>query len=141
MSSYSGVAQLPPLEKLESAAHSEVLIADPRWDQGRVRAAVDAVFAAHPGLGTVFEPFLGSWTFRPGGWWVWAVEPPGVTVSEARNRQRALFDMRIGRLFAVSLIPGTPDRLVVTASRLCMDSASWSTVLNDLMVNYRSRLS
>jgi hypothetical protein len=136
MSSNSAIAQIRELEDLEADAHSEVLVSDSRFDQSRIRAAVDAVFEAHPALGTVFEPFCGSWIYRPGGGWAWAVEPPGVSVGEVVARQRAFFDMRTGRLFAVSLLPGTPDRLVVTASCLCMDSPSWHTVVDDLLAEY-----
>jgi hypothetical protein len=138
MSSYSAVAQVPELEVLENEAHSEVLVAGSRFDQSRIRAAVDAVFEAHPALGNVFEPFCGSWIYRPGGGWTWSVEPPGVSVPEVVARQRAFFDMRTGRLFAVSLLPGSPDRLVLTASCLCMDSPSWETVVDDLLAAYAS---
>jgi hypothetical protein len=137
MTTYSVSAQLPPLvAELEPDAHTEVLVVDSHFDQSRVRAAVDEVFEAHPALGTVFEPFCGSWMSRPGGWWAWSVEPPGVTVVEVVARQRAFFDMRTGRLFAVSLLPGSPDRLVVTASCLCMDNTSWQTVVDDLLAAY-----
>jgi hypothetical protein len=136
MSSYSAVAQVPQIQELEANAHSEVLVADSRWDQALVRAAVDVVFEAHPALGTVFEPFFGSWTSRPGGGWAWAVEPPGGTVEAAVARQRALFDMRTGRLFAVSLLPGSPERLVLTVSSLCMRGLTWENVVGDLMAEY-----
>ena len=138
MSSYSAIAQLPKLEVGQTDAHSEVLTADTRWDQNRLRAAIDRIFQAHPALGTVFEPFFGSWASRPGGWWAWAVEPPGVTIETAIERQRALFDMRTGRLFAVSLLPGSPDRLVLTVSHLCLGGLIWETVVNDLMSAYRN---
>ncbi|HTQ19452.1 hypothetical protein [Mycobacterium sp.] len=138
MSSYSAVYQVPEIEDLETDTHSEVLFADTRLDQSRVRAAVDAVFEAHPELGTVFEPFFDSWTSRPGGGWTWAVEPRGVTVAEVFARQCSFFDKRIGRLFAVSLLPGSPDRLLLTASRLCLDSPSWETVVDELLAEYHS---
>ena len=61
MSSYSYFDELPRLEDIEPLAHTNVLVADARVDQGRIRAAVDAVFTANPALGAVFEPcFL--WT-------------------------------------------------------------------------------
>ena len=51
-------------------------------------------------------------------------------------RQRASFDMRTGRLFAVSLLPGAPERVVLTASQLCTDSLAWETVVEELMTAY-----
>jgi hypothetical protein len=72
---------LPRLEDIEPSTYTEVLVADTRLGQGRIRAAVDAVFAAHPGLGAVIEPRFDTWTTRPGGGWGWAVEP-----RQARSR-------------------------------------------------------
>lgn len=122
--SYSYFVELPRLEDIEPGAHTDVLIANSRVDQGRIRAAVEAVFDAHPALGTVFEPRVDTLTSRPGGGgWGWGVEPPGAAVAEVIARHSASFDMYTGRLFAVSLLPGSPDRLVLTASRLCVDDA------------------
>jgi hypothetical protein len=136
MSSYSSFVELPELEDIELGAHTNVVVANSRVDQGRIRAAVDAVFGAHPALGAVFEPFRDKWATRPGGGWAWAVEPPGDAVADVLARQHGSFDMRTGRLFAVSLLPGAPDRLVLTASHLCMDSSSWQTVVEDLVTAY-----
>jgi hypothetical protein len=136
MSSYSTIAELPQLEDIELEAHTNVVVANSRVDQGRIRAAVDAVFAAHPDLGAIFEPFFDKWATRPGGGWGWAVEPPGVAVADVIARQRRSFDMRTGRLFAVSLLPGAPDRLVLTASHLCVDGPSWQTVVEELVTAY-----
>lgn len=140
MSSYSYLADLLPVEGKEIAAHTEVLVADSRVDQSRIRAAVDVVFTANPALGTVFEPVCDCWTARPGGGWSWAVEPPGDTVAEVVARQRAAFDIRTGRLFAVSLIPGVPERLVLCASHLCMDGTSWELLVDDLVRTYDWRV-
>nr|WP_251983794.1 hypothetical protein [Mycobacterium tuberculosis] len=86
---------------------------------------------------TVFEPRVDTLTSRPGGGgWGWGVEPPGAAVAEVIARHSASFDMYTGRLFAVSLLPGSPDRLVLTASRLCVDDASWQTVVEDLVRQY-----
>jgi hypothetical protein len=136
VSSYSYFADLPRLEDIEPSAHTNVLVADSRLDQARMRAAVDEVFTANPALGAVFEPRVDGWTARPGGGWGWGVEPPGVAVKDVIARQRASFDMYTGRLFNVSLLPGDPDRLVLTASRLCMDGPSWQTVVEDLITVY-----
>ncbi|KBU07319.1 hypothetical protein AN27_04079, partial [Mycobacterium tuberculosis TKK_04_0155] len=46
--SYSYFVELPRLEDIEPGAHTDVLIANSRVDQGRIRAAVEAVFDAHP---------------------------------------------------------------------------------------------
>ncbi|MCQ4363563.1 hypothetical protein KQR54_20940 [Mycobacterium gordonae] len=135
-SSYWAFTEYPQLTELEDWAHEEVLIADSRLDQTGIRAAVDAVFEANPALGAVFEPSRDRWLSRPGGSWSWAVEPPGDTVPEVIARQRAGYDMRTGRLFAVSLLPGTPDRLVLTASRLCVDEESWNGVIEALVAAY-----
>ncbi|OSC43042.1 hypothetical protein [Mycobacterium decipiens] len=134
--SYSRIDALGRLEDFEPWAHSNVLTANSRVDQGRIRAAVEAVFAAHPALGAVFEPSFDTWTTRPGGGWAWAVEPPGVAVAEVIARQRAGFDMRTGRLFGVSLLPGSPERLVLSASYLCVDGPSWQVVVDDLVKEY-----
>jgi hypothetical protein len=136
LSSYTSVIDRPWIQEIEDWAHAEVLVADSRLDQGRIRAAVDEVFEANPSLGSVFEPTCGRWMSRPGGGWAWAVEPPGVTVPEVIARQRAGYDMRTGRLFAVSLLPGAPDRLVLTASHLCVDGPSWQSVVEDLLTAY-----
>ncbi|KBL42535.1 hypothetical protein T602_00001, partial [Mycobacterium tuberculosis UT0084] len=90
-----------------------------------------------PGRFTVLEPRVDTLTSRPGGGgWGWGVEPPGAAVAEVIARHSASFDMYTGRLFAVSLLPGSPDRLVLTASRLCVDDASWQTVVEDLVRQY-----
>jgi hypothetical protein len=136
---HSYFEQLPRLEDIEPLAHSDVLVAESRLDQGRIRAAVDAVFAAHPTLGAVFETRYGDLTFHLGGAWSWGVEPPGVTVADVVARQRASFDMHTGRMFAVSLVPGVPgapERLVLTASRLCVDKPSWQEVVAELVAEY-----
>ena len=112
------ITSIPPTQV--SDCHSRV-------DQTRIRAAVESVFAAHPGLGTMFEPFCDKWTSRGG--WGWAVEPPGVSVQDVISRHRASFDMHTGRLFAVSLLPGTPDRVVLTASYLGADP-SWQAIVD-----------
>ncbi|ORW76153.1 hypothetical protein [Mycobacterium riyadhense] len=135
-SSYWSFTQIPRPQDIQDWAHAEVLVADSRLDQGGIRAAVDAVFEANPALGAVFEPRCDRWMARPGGSWTWAVEPPGVAVAEVIARQRASFDMRTGRLFAVSLLPGAPERLVLTASHLCVDGQSWQTVVEDLITEY-----
>jgi hypothetical protein len=136
MSSYTFVIDRPELPQLELLTHTAVLVAASRVDQRRVRAAVDAVFDANPCLGAVFEPFFGTWLSRPGGGWGWAVEPPAAAVKEVVERQRGSFDMRTGRLFAASLLPGSPDRLVLTASRLCVDAAAWDRVVAELTSAY-----
>jgi len=128
--------ELPRLEDIEPSTYTEVLVADSRLDQGRIRAAVDAVFDTHPALGTVFEPSSDAWTTRPGGGWGWGVEPAGATVAAVVARQRASFDIHTGRLFAASLLPGVPDRLVLTASQLCMDGPAWQGVIEDLVMGY-----
>ena len=75
---------------------------------------------------------------RPGGGWGWAVEPPGGTVTDVVARQLASFDMHTGRLFAVSLLPGEPDRVVLTASQLCIDEQAWLAVVEDLVAEYNA---
>ncbi|MHA7653631.1 hypothetical protein ACX9NE_27965 [Mycobacterium sp. ML4] len=135
-SSYWAFTEFPQLKELEDWTLEEVLVAGSRLDQTGIRAAVDAVFDANPTLGAVFEPSRDRWLSRPGGCWSWAVEPPGVGVSEVIARQRASYDMRTGRLFAVSLLPGAPDRLVLTASRLCVDEESWNGVIEALVAAY-----
>jgi len=136
MPGYSTFAELPRTEDIDLGAHIDVLVGNPRLDQGRLRAVVDAVFDAHPALGVIFEPFFDIWRSRPGGGWGWAVEPLGVAIADVIARHRASFDMRTGRLFAVSLLQGAPDRLVLTASYLCMDNASWQIVVDDLVAVY-----
>ncbi|WP_260860381.1 hypothetical protein [Mycobacterium tilburgii] len=84
-----------------------MLMAGSRLDQGWMRAAVDAVFTAHPDLGTVCESRLNVWTTRPGGGWSWGVEPPGGSVEDVLARQLASFDMHTGRLFAGPCCPAT----------------------------------
>jgi len=44
--------------------------------------------------------------------------------------------MRTGRLFAASLLPGAPDRLVLTVSSLCMGGLTWEDVVDDLKAAY-----
>jgi hypothetical protein len=136
MVTYSYFDELPRLEDVEPLTHTDVLVANSRVDQALVRNAVDAVFDAHPALGSVFEPRMDAWTSRPGGGWGWGVEPPGVAIEDVIARQRGSFDMHTGRLFAVSLLPGAPDRLVVTASQLCVDDDAWQAVVGDLVIAY-----
>jgi hypothetical protein len=136
MPSYLSLTELPGRADIDVWSQTEVLVADSRLDQTRVRAAVEAVFNAHPALGTMFEPFFEKWMTRSGGGWGWGVEPPGVAIADVVLRQRASFDMRTGRLFAASLLPGAPDRLVLTASYLCTDAESWRAVVDDLIAGY-----
>jgi hypothetical protein len=84
----------------------------------------------------VFQLTCNTWTSGFGGGWTWGVEPPGATVTDVIARQRASFDMHTGRLFAASMLPGAPDRVVLTASHLCMDGPSWQAVVEDLMEQY-----
>jgi hypothetical protein len=128
--------ELPRLEDIEPLAHSAVLVGQCRLDQARIRTAVDAVFAAHPTLGAVCETHSGGLTFHLGGAWSWGVEPPGVHVADVVARQRASFDMHTGRMFAVSMLPGAQERLVLTASRLCVDERSWQDVVTELVAEY-----
>lgn len=89
--SYSYFVELPRLEDIEPGAHTDVLIANSRVDQGRIRAAVEAVFDAHPALGTVFEPRVDTLTSRPGGGgWGWGVEPRSRRRGGDRTAQREL---------------------------------------------------
>jgi hypothetical protein len=136
MPSYLSLTELPGRDDIDVWFQTEVLVAESRLDQTRVRAVVEAVFNAHPALGTMFEPFFEKWMTRPGGGWGWGVEPPGVAITDVVLRQRASFDMRTGRLFAASLLPGAPDRLVLTASHLCTDAESWCSVVDDLIARY-----
>ncbi len=129
-------AELPRLEDVEPATHSEVLVANTPLDQGRIRAALEAVFNAHPALGAVFQLSCNTWTSCLGGGWTWGVEPPGVAGADVIARQRGSFDMHTGRLFAASMLPGAPDRVVLTASHLCMDGPSWQAVVEDLVAEY-----
>ena len=133
---HSILEELPSLEDVEPATHSEVLVANSPLDQVRIRAAVDAVFNAHPALGAVFQLSCNTWTSCLGGAWTWGVEPPGVTAADVIARQRDSFDMHTGRLFGASLLPGSPDRVVLTASHLCMDGPSWQAVVEDLVAEY-----
>jgi hypothetical protein len=57
MPSYLSLTELPGREDIDVWFQTEVLVADSRLDQTRVRAVVEAVFNAHPALGTMFEPF------------------------------------------------------------------------------------
>jgi hypothetical protein len=66
------------------------------------------------------------------------VEPPGGAVADVVARHLASFDMHTGRLFAVSLLPGEPDRLVLTASQLCVDQQAWLAVVGDLVAEYNA---
>lgn len=125
MTFYSTLTELPEPHDIDSYFRTDVLIANSRLEQARICAAVETVFAAHPTLGAIRR-----------GSWGWAVEPPGVTVAEVIARQRASFDMRLGRLFAVSLLPGAPQRLVLAASYLCADKTLWRAVIDDVITAY-----
>jgi hypothetical protein len=96
MSSYLAITGLPRPEDIDLWAHTTILVADSRVDQGRVRVAIDAVFAGHPALGVVFEAFLDKWASRLGGGWGWAVKRPGVVVADviASHRQPPLHGQR-----------------------------------------------
>ncbi len=134
--SFSSFAVFDRLVDIAPSVHTEVLLADSRLDQLRVRVAVDNVFAAHPALGKNFEPSFNGWMSRSYGGWTWGVDPPGVAVADVIARQRACFDIRTGRLFAVSMLPGAPDRLVLTASQLCMNGPAWQVVVEDMVAAY-----
>ncbi len=84
----------------------------------------------------MYEAHLDAWTIRPGGGWGWGVEPPDADIEAVIARHRASFDMHTGRLFAVSLLPGAQERVVLTASQLCMDDQSWQRVIEALVTEY-----
>lgn len=65
------------------------------------------------------------------------MEPPGVSVPDVISRHRASFDMGTGRLFAVSLLPGDPDRVVLTASYLGAEPVSWRVIVDELTTAYQ----
>jgi hypothetical protein len=123
------------LEKVELWAHSYVLDASEPLDAGRLRAAVDAVVAAHPALSTVFTGTAGHRRASAGSVWEWQVAPSGADVLEVARAQRVALDASSGILFAVALVPG--DQVVITAGHLAIDGFSWGVVVSDLARAYR----
>ena len=84
----------------------------------------------------MFQLCCNTWTSAFGGGWAWGVEPAGATVADVIARQRASFDMHTRQNLAASMLPGAPDRVVLTASHLCMDGPSWQVVVEELMERY-----
>lgn len=125
------------LDKVELWAHSYVLDATEPLEGGRLRSAVDAVLAAHPTLSTVFTTTGGSRSARTGDRWRWQLEEPGADPHKVAAAQRMELDAAAGTLFAVSLIPDGPGRLVISAAHLVIDGLSWGVVISDLARAYR----
>jgi aryl carrier-like protein len=118
-------------------AHSLVLTArrsvDPEW----LRVVAKRVAAAHPGLGSTFRREGTGWRSDATDRRLWSVEEPGADPARVAVAHRAAFDLREGPLFAASLIPGRPDRIVLTAHHLVVDGLSWQILLDDLDLAYR----
>ncbi|KPC60635.1 condensation domain-containing protein [Streptomyces chattanoogensis] len=125
------------LEKVELWAHSYVLDATEPLEAERLRAAVDAVLAAHPTLSTIFTTTGTARTAHPGNRYRWRLEEPDAAPHEVAAAQRAELDAATGLQFAVSLIPDGPGRLVLSASHLVIDGLSWGVVISDLARAYR----
>lgn len=122
------------LPAVELWAHTLVLAAREPLDPARLRDAVAAVVAAHPGLGTAFAREQDEWRARTGDRWAWQVT--GAPADEVVAAQRAEFDVGRGPLFAASLTPGDPDKVLLTASHLVIDGLSWAVVADDLTRAY-----
>ncbi|MGV9358485.1 condensation domain-containing protein, partial [Streptomyces misionensis] len=113
-------------------AHSLVLTAarplDPEW----LAVVVKRVAAAHPGLCSAFRRTDTGWRVDATDRRLWRVEAPGADPARVADAHRAAFDLREGPLFAASLIPGEPDRIVLTAHHLVVDGLSWQILVDDL---------
>ncbi|MBG7702860.1 hypothetical protein HCJ76_33590 [Streptomyces sp. MC1] len=113
-------------------AHSLVLTAarplDPEW----LAVVVKRVAAAHPGLCSAFRRTDTGWRADATDRRLWRVEAPGADPARVAAAHRAAFDLREGPLFAASLIPGEPDRIVLTAHHLVVDGLSWQILVDDL---------
>ncbi|MBW4718329.1 condensation domain-containing protein [Saccharothrix obliqua] len=120
-------AGMPAVERW---AHTLVLDPGGPVDADRLRDAVAAVVAAHPGLTTTFR-HDGRWTAHRGDRWGWLVTGDGP--DEVAHRQRAGFDIASGPLFAAAL---AGDRVVLTAAHLVIDGLSWDVVVDDLARAY-----
>ncbi|MFF5859654.1 condensation domain-containing protein [Streptomyces sp. NPDC012751] len=118
-------------------AHSLVLTAgrpmDPEW----LRVVLKRVAAAHPGLGSTFRRTGTGWRSDATDSRLWSVEEPGADPARVAAAHRAAFTLRDGPLFAASLIPGRPDRIVLTAHHLVVDGLSWQILVDDLDRAYR----
>ncbi|WP_030613958.1 condensation domain-containing protein [Streptomyces sclerotialus] len=125
------------LPRTELWSHSLVLTAarglDPEW----MKIVTKRVVAAHPGLCTVFHRHDGGWRAAPADRWLWRVEEPDTAPADVAAAHREAFDLGDGPLFAVSLIPGRPDRLVLTAHHLVVDGLSWHVLATELALAYR----
>jgi hypothetical protein len=124
------------LPAVELWAHTVVLAAREPLEPMRLRDAVAAVVAAHPGLGMTFACEQDEWLARAGDRWAWRVTDPGAPAGEVAAAQRAEFDAGEGPLFAASLTPGDPAKVLLTASHLVIDGLSWGVVVDDLAGAY-----
>lgn len=121
------------LPRVERWAHTAVLAAPEPLDHARLRDAVAAVVAAHPGLLSRFTREGEEWVVRTGDRWDWRVSAGG-TPEEVAAAQRAGFDVAEGPLFAACALG--PDRVVLTAAHLVIDGLSWAVVVDDLARAY-----
>ncbi len=120
------------LPRTELWTHSLVLAADRRLDPEWLRVVVKRVVTAHPGLTSAFRHTDTGWRTEATDRWTWSVAEPGADPAAVVAAHRAGFDLGDGPLFAASLIPGEPDRVVLTAHHLVVDGLSWHILVGDL---------
>jgi non-ribosomal peptide synthase protein (TIGR01720 family) len=126
------------LERVEGWSHSLILVASSRLDPEWLRVTARRLVRAHPGLCSLFRRSAdGGWQADQGDDWRWRVESPGADPAAVAAGHREFFDAVAGPLFAISLIPGEPDRVVLTAHHLVVDGISWQILVNDLDRAYR----
>jgi aryl carrier-like protein len=140
----SGTPQRPEPSGAVTFAQAEILAGGPvgshtlvlsgAWpiDPSELREAVDRLVSAHPSLCTEFRRHGVAWQATAGSRWTWQVEEAGADVVTVAAGQRAAFDLDQGDLFAVSLLPGEIDRIVMSASDLVVDRHSWAVLIKDL---------
>ncbi len=114
-------------------SHTLVLSCAGPIDPPRLRAAVDRLVRAHPSLCTEFRRQGETWQATAGSRWTWRAEAAGADAVTVAAAQRAAFDLDRGDLFAVSLLPGEADRIVMSASDLVVDRHSWGVLIKDLV--------
>lgn len=119
--------------------HSLVLTAGRRIDEEWLKIAIKRVVAAHPGLCSAFLHDGERWRRQASRGWLWQPADAGAEPEAVAAAHREAFDLAGGPVFAASLVPGCPQRLVLTAHHLVVDGLSWKILVEDLDQAYRGR--
>jgi hypothetical protein len=124
------------LERPELWAHSWSYGFAFKVDAGRLFRAVEAVCKGHSALSGAVHHTDAGWMMSVGNNWSWRQVDEDAEEANVVEAQRRELNLGSGPLFCVTLINGSSQSLVVTASHLIIDGVSWSVFEDELSAAY-----